>query len=69
MDTLVYYSKVKFKQISQCKHLKVVWVIAGVPGENENKAIDYTVHTICKRSTFRNVEFNVKWYVKIFTLL
>lgn len=48
--------------------MKVVWVIAGVPDENENIAVNYAVHTTCKRSTFRNVEFNIKCNVKIFTL-
>lgn len=41
MATLVYYRKVKFKQVSQCKHLKVVWAIAAVPAENENKAVNF----------------------------
>lgn len=44
--------------------MKVVWVPAGTPGENENIAVHYAVHTICKRSTFGNVEFNVKCNVK-----
>lgn len=41
MDTLVYYRKVKFKQICQCKHLEVIGAIAGVTAENENKAVNF----------------------------